>query len=260
MIIMTTLSKNEVKYYSSLLQKKFRKTENKFIAEGKKLAAEAFNSSYRIEKIISTHQFFESESDFFSSLKKSNIEIAEIGNKDFEKLSDTVNPQGICAVIVIPEKEPEINPNADVIAALENINDPGNLGTVIRTCDWFGIKQILLSEECADIYNSKVLRSSAGSVFHTKIRRAKEFIHELNYLKNNGFNILCSDITGEDIYAFPKNQKSVLVFSNEANGPSKVLLDASDFKITIPKIGNAESLNVASAAAVIISEFTKHLR
>ncbi|MFH1195142.1 MAG: RNA methyltransferase [bacterium] len=254
------LTKNEIKYYSSLLQKKFRNAENKFIVEGKKLVEEVINSAYQIERVITTNEFLDTNYEFVSSINKKHFDISTIRVKDFEKLSDTVNPQGICAVVISPEINPEIRFDSPIIIALENISDPGNLGTIIRTCDWFGLKNILLSEECAEVYNPKVLRASMGSVFRSFSRSELDFVGSLNSLKTNGYKIICADMDGENIYNFKKPSKYVIVLCNEANGPSKELLDVIDAKITIPKLGDAESLNVASAAAIIISEFTKYLR
>ena len=254
------LTKNEIKRYSSLLQKKFRNAENKFLVEGKKLIGEVIDSGYTVEKLIVTNEFFEEERKLLSELIRWQLDVALVNSKEFEKLSDTVNPQGICAVVLMPTEKPEFNAESDLVVALESVNDPGNLGTIIRTCDWFGIKNILLNEDCADIYNPKVLRASMGSVFHTSIAEGKDFIITLKLLKEMGFTIVCADILGDSIYSKKRPAKSVIVFSNEANGPSEELLNIADRIITIPPLGYAESLNVASAAAVIISEFTKSHR
>jgi TrmH family RNA methyltransferase len=139
---------------------------------------------------------------------------------------------------------------------LDNISDPGNLGTIIRNCDWFGIKNILLSENIVDYTNPKVIRSSMGSVFHVNIY---EEVKEESLLKliENGFEILCADTEGENIFTYRSQKKKILILSSESHGPSKEFEKISDKKICIPKIGNAESLNVASASAVLLSILTK---
>jgi RNA methyltransferase, TrmH family len=144
-----------------------------------------------------------------------------------------------------------------LIAALDGINDPGNVGTIIRNADWFGVKEILLSNDCADVYNPKTIRASAGSIFHLSMMIEDNLIRSLSSLKQKGYRILCADITGKNIYQYKKDEKAIIVFSNEANGPSDELLNTANERVTVPKKGKAESLNVASASAVILSELTK---
>lgn len=252
------ISKNELKYYSSLLIKKFRNSGNKFLAEGKKIVAEGLNSNLRCELVFVTHDFHESESDFMNVLKRYDISIEILKNSDFVRLSDTRAPQGIAAVF---EKtgydltKTIASPKGSFVC-LENISDPGNMGTIIRNCDWFGITEIIADKTCADIYNPKVIRASAGSVFHVKIYENADIFEILPKLKNKGYRILCADIEGENIFEFRDNMKSVLILANEANGPSMRALNYTDTKVTIPRIGKAESLNVASASAIILSVLT----
>ncbi|HEY6626916.1 MAG TPA: TrmH family RNA methyltransferase, partial [Ignavibacteriaceae bacterium] len=167
-------------------------------------------------------------------------------------------PQGIAAVFVKSELEfsPELFSNDKIIVMIDNISDPGNLGTIIRTCDWFGVKNILLSENIVDYTNPKVIRSSMGSVFHVNLY---EDVNEgqLNKLRENDFEILCADTEGKNVFTYRSEKKKILILSSEANGPSIEIEKMSDKKICIPKIGNAESLNVASAAAVLLAQLTK---
>jgi len=139
---------------------------------------------------------------------------------------------------------------------LDNISDPGNLGTILRNCDWFGVKNIFLSENIVDYTNPKVIRSSMGSVFHLNLFEDVK-PNLLNDLKGKGFEILCADTNGENIFTYQSETKKLLVLSSESHGPSKDFEKISDKKISIPRIGNAESLNVASASAVLLSHFTK---
>ncbi len=249
------LTHAELKYYSSLLQKKYRIEENKFLVEGHKLIQDALDSGLKCECLIASNLFSESHEDIVKQLSQrvERIEVAK--QKDFEKLADTKTPQGIIGVFrkFVQHKS---NKNVNRIVALENISDPGNLGTILRNCDWFGFVKIILSDNCAEIYNPKVIRSSAGSVFHLDIIEEDDFNNSIQSYKNNGYKILCSDLNGENIYEFSTPEKSIIVFCNEANGPSNELLKMSDLQITIPKRGGAESLNVASASAVILSELS----
>lgn len=250
------LSKNAIKYYSTLLQKKYRERERKFIVEGKRLVEEATGGDYEFEIICVTDPFDKSHHKFVEQLRN-RFRVEVIKEVDFNRLSDTKNPQGILAVL---KKQPinfVFDPKDNFILALEDISDPGNMGTIIRNCDWFGVVQILLSENCAEIYNPKVLRSSMGSFFHLSFSDKVNFYAELDNLKKDGYKILCADLDGENLYQLKKNEKIVLVLASEAHGPSQRLLQLADHKLTIPKKGKAESLNVASASAVLLSELTK---
>jgi len=250
------LTKRELKYYSSLNKVKYRKIEQKFIVEGIKLVDEALNSFFDCEVVIVTENFAKLHSDKLSKYKHITI-VQTISNNDFSVISDTQTPQGILAIMEIPLQRYIEETNNNTVVALENISDPGNVGTIIRTCDWFGIKDIIISSNSVDIYNPKVIRSTMGSIFHINIHTSENIYGTLKALKNNGKSILCADMNGENIYTTSKNKYPVLVFSNETNGPTEKLLEISDSLITIPKFGEAESLNVATAAAVIISEFVK---
>lgn len=252
------ISKNDLQYYSSLLSKKHRKAENKFIVEGKKSVLEGLNSNYACEIVFLTNKFAEEHEDAIAELAKVKKKIVSLKQKDFLKISDTETPQGIAAVFVKPKHEfsSELFKNDSVLVMLDNISDPGNLGTIIRTCDWFGVKNIFLSDDIVDYTNPKVIRSSMGSVFHVKIYENISAV-KLSKLKSNGFEILCADIEGENVFTYRSENKIVLVLSSESHGPSKEIEQISDKKICIPRIGNAESLNVASAAAVILAQLTK---
>lgn len=250
------LSKNGVKYYSTLLLKKYRDRERKFIVEGKRLVEEALNSSFECEVVVVTENFVSSNHDLVSEIQKAHtLEIVK--EVDFNRMTDTQNPQGILAVLKKTNLKFIFEPNSNFILALENISDPGNLGTIFRNADWFGIGQIILSNDSAEVYNPKVLRASMGSVFHVEFSDGLDLYHELNHLKENGYQIVTAGMKGENVYSFNKPEKFVLVLCNEAHGASEKLLEITDSQITIPRKGKAESLNVASASAVLLSEFTK---
>ena len=247
------ISKNELKYFSNLLKKKFRLEEQKFIAEGEKIVEEGLRSSFTCEKIFVTNVFLENKGEFLDDLITNKNILEIIKNQDFKKISDTVSFQGIAAVFQIPQKENSLEKiNSNLIICLDRISDPGNVGTIIRNCDWFGIKNIMLTKGCAEIYNPKTVRASMGSIFHLKILNEIE-MNLLSNFKNKNYKILTADIKGENIFNFNLPGKSVIVFSNESSGSSAELLEISDHIITIPKYGNAESMNVASASAVILS-------
>jgi RNA methyltransferase, TrmH family len=251
------LTKNRLKYYSSLLNKKNRTAENKFLVEGQKLISEALDSGFTCETILIHSQSVDENQDLIKQLNKKKIIYEEVRSSDFVKLCDTKNPQGVVGVFQIKPQNELSFENEKLIVAMESISDPGNVGTIIRNCDWFGVKNILLNPDCAEVYNPKVIRASAGSVFHLNIFEEKDFYGILKEQQENGFVVLCANLNGDDLYTFNNKRKTILVLSNEASGPTEKLLEICDSKITIPKIGKAESLNVASASAIILSTLTK---
>ena len=252
------ISKTELQYYSSLLNKKYRQAENKFIVEGKKSVFEGLNSNYNCEIIFITSKFADENKDIVSRLSKVKKKFISLKQKEFEKISDTETPQGIAAVFQKPKNIFLLTAFTEdkIVVMLDNISDPGNLGTIIRNCDWFGIKNILLSESSVDYTNPKVIRSSMGSVFHVNIYEDVK-VNLLNKLKENNFELLCADTQGENIFTYKSAKKKILILSSESHGPSKEIEKLSDKKICIPKFGKAESLNVASASAVLLAELTK---
>lgn len=248
------LSKNQIKYYSNLNQKKFRLIEQKFLVEGYKLILEALRSKIKCEVILTTSSFRDNNPSFFKNKILSNVPIELISHNDLERISDTQSPQGLIGVFEMPKHKVFDPGKEELIVALESISDPGNMGTIIRNCDWFGINYVLTTIDCAENFNPKVIRSSAGSVFHLSITEYENFYDELKLLKQNNFKIIVADIHGENIYNFSKPEKAILVFSNETHGPSQELSELADYIVTIPRKGKAESLNVASASAIILSE------
>jgi len=248
-------SAKKIKYYSSLRLKKYRTREKKFLAEGKRLVEELLESSLEVEAVFVTNDFSVKHSDFIEKARQLSREFYEISTKELKKLSETENPQGIVAVGISP-LEYKIMPNG-VVAALDDISEPGNLGTILRTCDWFGIENILLSPKTVEPFNPKVMRASMGAVFHLNIVQT-DLTSELQKLKQEGFTIFATSLHGANVFemkAFP--EKSVLIFPNEAHGISETLSSVADEFLTIPKFGKIESLNVSAAAAIILSLIKK---
>lgn len=245
-------TKSEIKFYSALKLKKYRKLENKFLAEGKRLVEEGINSSFVCDRIFMTNEFEKANCNFVKEISKQKFPNNIISNNEFLKISSTKTPQGILAVFNIPKLKTDYD-KTQTIVALENISDPGNLGTILRTCDWFGISNVLLSEDCAELYNPKVVRASMGAIFNLNILNDIRLLEEIELLQKNNYQVYVADMNGENYKKVKWQKKSVIAFGNEANGPSKELKQICN-KITIPQKGKVESLNVAAAAAVIISE------
>lgn len=249
------ISKNDLKYYSSLLIKKYRMQEEKFIAEGLKIVEEGLNSNYNNEAVFVTPAFAESFPEVISVIKKKANTVIELRSIDFQKISETKSPQGIAAVFEKKYPRKKVNELKDeILVLIDNVSDPGNLGTILRTCDWFGIYNVLLSTESVEYLNPKVIRASMGSVFHLNIYD-DVFENDITDLKSLGYKLISSDVKGKDLFKFRSDSKSILTFSNESLGPSERIKELADITISIPGRGRAESLNVSTAAAIIISKF-----
>lgn len=254
------ISKNQLKQYSFLKQKKYRKEENKFIVEGKKLVEELINSNFEVEVILITNSFQEKNKLFIDELNKHKIQIELIQQKELDKLAETETPQGIIAIAKIKEQKFSLDKiNSNIIIAFENINEPGNLGTMLRTADWLGFNDILISKNSVELYNPKTIRSSMGSIFHLNIHNEIDLYNVCENLKTREYKIYCTDTNGESLDKLKYDEKLIIVFSNEANGPTENLIKISDRKITIPSRGKAESLNVSSACSIILYEISKNV-
>jgi len=247
------ISKNELKFFSSLLIKKFRQQEEKFIVEGLKTVEEGLNSSYKCDAVFVTPAFMDSFPDVITILNKKANRVLELKSIDFQKISATKSPQGIAAVFNKNYPKKNLNDLKDkLVVLIDNISDPGNLGTIIRTCDWFGLYNILITDQSVEYLNPKVIRATMGSLFHLNIYD-DVYENDLANLKSNGYQVVCTDVKGKNIFVYKANKKTIIAFSNESIGPSEMIKSLADDFITIPGKGRAESLNVSSAASVVIA-------
>ena len=238
-----SLSKNHLKLITSLSQKKYRHKYKLFVVEGMKVVQEFLNSSYELEILFSTESSFSYLDNFI-----------EVSEQELKKISSLKTPNKVVALFKIPV-EKNSSPSG-LIVALDAINDPGNLGTIIRLCDWFGIDQLLCSKETVDCYNTKVVQSSMGSL----TRVAISYIDLKEYLTSVSIPVFIADMDGDNIYEMKPPTSAVLVMGNEANGISNSIKQIVSTKITIPRYGNSqltESLNVATATAILLSEFRR---
>jgi TrmH family RNA methyltransferase len=240
------LSKNQIKRITSLQQKKYRNEYQLFIAEGIKVIQELFQSHYIVEHFYTTNP----------DLSISEAPIPEIiTESDLKKISCLKTPNDCLAVFRIPKPKP-INLNG-LVVCLDDVRDPGNLGTIIRLCDWFGVEQLVCSPETADVYNPKVIQSTMGS-----ISRVNLVYTDLNkFLENSILPVFGAFMEGENVHESALPEKAILVLGNEANGISKSLESKISSKISIPRFGQlqkTESLNVATASAILLSEFRRN--
>ncbi|MEN8904526.1 MAG: RNA methyltransferase [Clostridiales bacterium] len=250
-------SKNNqiIKRYSLLKTKKKRDILKRFIIEGHKFVNEAIKEKVSIRSILVSDSFYYSNKIFIDKLSL-EYDIYIFDNSLLKRISDTENSQGILAEIDFNKSDNKIV--NDHILILDEISDPGNMGTIIRSADAFGFNFIYLIQGCVDIYNSKVLRSTMGSVFRVStilINDREDFIKEL---KNKEYKIFSTSLEGREFNFFRDSfQKKAFVIGNEASGISEIFKKESDFLIKIPICKKVESLNAAVAASIIMYEYNK---
>ena len=243
--------------YLSLQTHKGRHKERKIIVEGVRLVREAFLSDWSIEKSFITENFSNSSQwpEFKEYFKQKKINFSIIQSKNFRELADTENPQGIIVIVKHPSTVPENQLyKLDFILILQSIRDPGNLGTLIRTADWFNTKAIILSHDCVDFFNSKVLRSSMGSIFHLPVLESNDLKKTIKKLKQNNFQIVATSLNAANVLEDINFIKPVvLILGGEANGVSADIVALANIDTRIWKYGKAESLNVAIAGAILMN-------
>ncbi|MCB9426020.1 MAG: RNA methyltransferase [Flavobacteriales bacterium] len=239
------VTKNQIKLINSLQQKKNRQNHNLFIAEGFKVISEFLKSDYELEQLFTTQPDLYANFDVTTQL---------INEQELAKISQLKTPNTSVALFRI--KEEKTTHLEGAILALDTINDPGNMGTIIRLCDWFGIENIVCSEDTTDIYNPKVVQSTMGS-----LARVNVVYTDLKALLDTSEKpIYGTFMEGENIYKTQLNPDGIIVMGNEANGISAEIEQLITDRITIPRFGNSEteSLNVATATAICLSELRRN--
>ena len=240
------LSKNQVKLIQKLHQKKYRNELNLFIVEGKKSINEFLQAGYTPQLLIATEAFTASVPQHL---------ITSVSKDELRKVSTLQNPDEGLAVFEQPKHKGILQEG--VIVALDNVQDPGNLGTIIRLCDWFGVETLLCNTQTVDCYNPKVVQASMGSL----TRVAVHYLDLAAFLTTTALPVYTMDLEGENLYTatFPKD--CILILGNEANGISTEVRALANGVITIPRFSQhqrTESLNVAMAGAIILSEVMGH--
>lgn len=259
---LTMLSKEKLKELAKLKTKKGRKTQGRFLVEGLHLCEEAINSNWETESVLFTNLFQNSPAGkrLIKKFEKRNVKPIPVKSEVMSKLSDTVTPQGIICVVKIKKFSlgKLWSGRSNIILALDTIRDPGNVGTLIRTADAFGIDGVILSSDTVELYNPKVVRSTMGSLFHLPIFDEIDLEKTLPKLKNNNFEIYGTDVkNGKDFEGLNYSGKICLLIGSEAKGLNKKLLNLSDEIIRIPTYGKAESLNASVAGGILLYEITK---
>jgi TrmH family RNA methyltransferase len=239
------ISKNQIKFISNLQQKKQRIANQLFTAEGIKTICELLDSNFELEHLYTTQNDFEVVSNNQKSI---------ISETDLKKITALATPNTCLAVFKIPQEKQIIQ--TGLILALDSIRDPGNLGTILRLCDWFGIEQILCSKETVDIFNPKVVQATMGSLARVQVN----YIDLKEFISTTILPVFGTFMEGDSIYKTYLPQEGIIVMGNEANGISPELEKIIKNRLTIPRFGaiqKIESLNVATATAIILSEFRR---
>ncbi|MBL4653618.1 MAG: RNA methyltransferase [Flavobacteriales bacterium] len=232
------LTNNKIKLINSLKLKKNRDAHGLFLCEGEKVVKEFLNSKFEIEDVFST------DLNVFP-------EAIKVSSKELSRISHLKTPGNVLGLLRIPQYKFDISQLSDKITiALDNLKDPGNLGTIIRIADWFGIENIICSAECVDVYNPKVVQSTMGSL--TRVNTYNVNLQEI--IRQTTVKSYGAVLEGDNIYNASKINEGVIVFGNESNGIGEEVMSLLDNKITIPRIGGAESLNAAVSAGIICSE------
>ncbi|MGL5642870.1 MAG: TrmH family RNA methyltransferase [Paraclostridium sp.] len=264
-MIMTISSKDneKVKLTKSLLKSKNRLKESKFLIEGFRILTQAIDCKADLQYVFINENFETKEEhiEFLKILQDKKINIYKTTNKIFNDFIDTENTQGIVGVVGIKENKIEdiLNEGCRFVLILDRIQDPGNMGTIIRTADAAGIDAIINLKGCVDIYNSKVTRSTMGSIFDMKIINMTQE-DAVKELKNRNFDIVSSYLDTNNFYdKVEYNYKTALVIGNEANGVNDELIQKSDTLVKIPIYGQAESLNAAISSAILMYEIKKYM-
>lgn len=247
-----------IKHIKKLKDKKYRDMNKEFIVEGIKLIKEAIEEKAEIKQIVVCDNC--QNCDIIP--KELMYEIAKyeciyVTEKVFSSITDVNTPQGILAIIGINNTETEIDYSQDIIVALDDIQDPGNLGTILRTVDSIGLNQILVSKGTADSYNPKVVRSTMGAIFRVKIIECEDLEKTLKEVKKQKYKLVITSLQAKDsVYDVDYNKK-VIVIGNEANGVEQRIQGIADIKVKIPMIGKTESLNASVATGIVLYEYVR---
>jgi TrmH family RNA methyltransferase len=252
------ITKNELKYARSLSQKKNRELEQKFVIEGWRALKEVLSSSAKVE-LVGVLARYRDDPDYkgiLSRLEEHGAVVREMTETDLDDLADTMNAQGVIAVVQQKRRslEPDLLKKASLIVAADSVSDPGNLGSIIRSSDWFNIDLLLLGKGCVELHNDKVIRSTVGSITHLPVVEGVELASILPMLKEHNFSVIALAGDGESSYdEHSMAGKLAIVLGSEARGVTKEVRALADDVVRIPKYGKAESLNVGVACGIVLA-------
>ncbi|MBI2429658.1 MAG: RNA methyltransferase [Ignavibacteriales bacterium] len=251
------MSKSKLAEIKKLHQKKYREEMGLYIVEGRKSIDEALDAGVEIKSVVYDEKKV-NDAAFLSRLRKSVKDLISAKPKEIESLSDAVTSQGLIAVLPIGTSSGALDKvlkrESALVVTLDGIKDPGNLGTIIRTCDWFGVDALLIGKNSVDLYNPKVVRATMGSMFHFPVFNEIDLVNISTQSHKEGFSIYSAELSGsDDVRKTEFSKKSLIVIGSESHGVSEEISRLADKKISIPKFGQAESLNAAMACGIILS-------
>ena len=258
MQIITSKDNELVKHIRKLKDKKFRDENNEYVVEGVRLVEEAVKENAKIKQIIvceDTTKTYEIPTHIMLEIAK--YDCIYVSDKVFNLITQVTNPQGIMAIIEKDTANVQIDYTQDIIVTLDDVQDPGNLGTILRTVDSIGLNQIIVSKGMADAFNAKVVRSTMGAIFRIKIIEVEDLAKAIKDMKKHHFKLMVTSLqTDNSIYDINFNKK-IIVIGNEANGVSKEIQEMADEKAKIPMLGRTESLNASVATGVVLYEYVR---
>jgi TrmH family RNA methyltransferase len=259
------LTKNELKFLRSLAQKKVRKAEKKFIIEGWRAVRSVLQSPSKIELVAMVQRYLD-DPDYrvlLAQLEERGCIVRELTEPELSLVADTVHAQGVVAVVAqrASALDAHLLARGSLVVLADSLQDPGNLGSVIRSSDWFNADALILGEGCVDLYNEKVVRSTVGSIVHLPILEHADLRQEIDRLKRAEFTVIALSGDGKDIYTDIPSGKTAVILGSEAHGVSRELRTLADAVVRIPRYGRAESLNVGVACGIVLAHLrTQHER
>lgn len=254
------LPRAKIRELRGLALKKHRNKEGRFLIEGLRMAQEAVESDFIIVEAFHTDAFAGGEGgkQILQKLLRRNVSVERVTSRDISSVTDTVTAQGIVAVVrrktftaeqLLRSPEPQ-----SVLVAFDAVADPGNLGSMIRTCDWFGVQGVMLGKNSVELYNPKVVRSTMGGIFHLRIAEDVDLLPAISQAKSVGYRVYVTDAKGETHFdRIQFSGRSLIVFGNEAWGVSDQIKQLADIRVAIRRYGAAESLNVGVACGIVLS-------
>ncbi len=250
------ISQAELKRIRALQQKKFRAESKRFLVQGRKVVEELLGSSFQTEMILASQE----GAAFIREFAK-NVPVHVLADHELDRTGTFEKGNELIAVAVMPDQPKFRAPSgSDLVLALDGIADPRNMGGLLRIADWFGVKQVICSQDCMEVYNPKCVQSTMGSLFRVQIRYAKLY-DELPQCAAAGASLYFADMAGKTIFDVELKRPSVLVLGSESHGLSEAVRGVADATVvSIPRAGAAESLNVAMAAAALCTEFSRQMR
>ena len=250
----TSVHNPQVQFLRDLQKAKNRRASGLFMAESMKMVREALALSLCRTLVVDRAREAD-YADLIAVAQESGCEVLLVTGAIMQAISEQKTPQGVCCTVAIPEEPAEIG--GRLIVAMDGVQDPGNVGTILRTADAAGFDGAILSDACADLYSAKTLRATMGSVFRVPVKRTDDLPGQLEALKAQGYAVVATELGGADFYANCPHEKAVLVIGSEGRGVSKAVSETATHHLALPMRGGAESLNAAVAAGIMIYEMAR---